>query len=41
MQIIELSTFRDEDGLISLENRVRGTIKYGFAWYAQAAKRSG
>ncbi len=33
MQIIELSTFRDEEGLISLENRARGTIKYGFGWY--------
>jgi hypothetical protein len=35
MQIIELSTFRDEEGLISLENRVRGTIEYGFAWYGE------
>lgn len=33
MQIIELSEFRDEEGLISLENRVRGTIKFGFGWY--------
>ena len=33
MQIIELSEFRDEEGLISLENRVRGTLKFGFGWY--------
>jgi len=33
MQIIELSEFRDEEGLISLENRARGTIQYGFGWY--------
>lgn len=33
MQVIELSEFRDEEGLISLENRVRGTMKFGFGWY--------
>ena len=35
MQIIDLSTFRDEEGLISLENRARGTIQYGFGWYGE------
>jgi hypothetical protein len=35
MQVIELSEFRDEEGLISLENRVRGTVKYGFDWYGE------
>ncbi len=41
MQIIELSEFRDEDGLISLENRVRGTVQFGFDWYGdmQAQER--
>ncbi len=33
MEVIELSEFRDEEGLISLENRIRGTIKFGFSWY--------
>lgn len=35
MQIIELSEYRDEEGLISLENRVRGTIKFGFSWFRE------
>ncbi|MFV1859345.1 MAG: hypothetical protein ACC647_08340 [Anaerolineales bacterium] len=41
MQIIELSEFRDEEGLISLGNRVRGTVKFGFGWYGdmQAQER--
>jgi len=41
MEVIELSEFRDEEGLISLENRVRGTVKFGFGWYGdmQAQKR--
>lgn len=33
MQLIELSEYRDEEGLITFENRVRGTIKWGFSWY--------
>ena len=33
MQIIELSEFRDEEGQIGFENRVRGTTKWGFSWY--------
>jgi len=35
MQIIELSEFRDEEGLISLESRLRGTAKFGFSWYGE------
>jgi hypothetical protein len=35
MQIIDLSEFRDEEGLISLENRVRGMVKFGFGWYGE------
>jgi hypothetical protein len=33
MRVIELSEFRDEDGIISLENRVKGTLEYGLAWF--------
>lgn len=41
MQVIDLSEFRDEEGLITLENRVRGTVKFGFDWYGdmQAQER--
>lgn len=41
MQVIDLSEFRDEEGQISLENRVRGTAKFGFDWYGdmQAQER--
>lgn len=41
MQVIELSEYRDEEALISLENRVRGTVKFGFGWYGdmQAQER--
>lgn len=35
MQIKELSEYRDEEGLITLENRIRGTIKFGFGWYKE------
>ncbi|MFQ5943298.1 MAG: hypothetical protein ACE5JF_07075 [Anaerolineales bacterium] len=35
MQVIELSEFRDEEGLISLENRVRGTVRFGFNWFGE------
>ena len=35
MEIIELSEFRDEEGLINLENRVRGTIQFGFGWWGE------
>jgi hypothetical protein len=33
MNVIERSEFRDEDGAISLENRVRGTLQHGLKWY--------
>ncbi len=35
MRIIERSPFRGEDGEISLENRIRGTLEYGLSWYAE------
>ena len=35
MQLNDLSKFRDEQGVISLELRIRGTLKYGFDWYAE------
>ena len=34
MRVLERSEFRDENGKISLENRLRGTLRYGLAWYA-------
>lgn len=41
MRVIEQSEFRDESGVISLENRIRGTLRFGTRWYsnmeAQAA----
>jgi hypothetical protein len=33
MRVIERSEFRDEEGEISLENRVRGTLRFGLSWY--------
>jgi hypothetical protein len=33
MRIIERSDFRDEDGKISLKNRVQGSLRFGFPWY--------
>ncbi|HET7011485.1 MAG TPA: hypothetical protein VFI11_11990 [Anaerolineales bacterium] len=33
MKVIDKSEFRDENGQISLENRVRGTLRYGGPWY--------
>ena len=33
MKIIERSEFYDEEGVISLENRIRGTFKHGLNWY--------
>jgi hypothetical protein len=35
MQIRELSKYRDEQGVISLQNRALGTLKYGFDWYSE------
>jgi len=33
MRVIERSEFRDEDGKITLQNRVRGSLRFGLAWY--------
>lgn len=35
MEVIDLSEFRDEEGIISLENRIRGTVKHGLNWYGE------
>jgi hypothetical protein len=35
MRVIERSEFRDEEGVISLENRIRGTLEYGLKWYSE------
>jgi hypothetical protein len=37
MRRIEMSEFRDDDGSISLENRIRGTIQNGLNWYNEMA----
>jgi len=33
MKLIDLTPFQDENGQISLVNRLQATFKYGFAWY--------
>jgi len=33
MRVIEQSDFRDENGKISLQNRLQGTLRFGFPWY--------
>ena len=33
MRVLERSEFRDENGKISLQNRLRGTLRYGPAWF--------
>lgn len=33
MRHIELSEFVDEDGQISLENRIKGSLRFGLGWY--------
>jgi len=35
MKRIECSEFRDEEGIISLESRVRGTLKHGLKWHTE------
>jgi len=35
MKRIECSEFRDEEGVISLESRIRGTFKHGTKWYGE------
>lgn len=33
MRVIDLTEYRDEEGEISLENRIRGTLAHGLHWY--------
>jgi len=33
MNVIDISEFRDEEGVITLEKRVRGTLQHGLGWY--------
>jgi len=42
MRIIDQSPYQKEDGLISLRDRVRGTLDFGWDWYAemQAQKKA-
>ncbi len=35
MIVIERSTFRDESGAISLENRLRGAFQFGLRWHGE------
>lgn len=35
MKRIECSEFRDEEGTISLESRIRGTLQHGRKWYGE------
>jgi hypothetical protein len=35
MNVIDRSEFRDEEGVISLESRVRGTLSHGLSWYGE------
>jgi hypothetical protein len=35
MRTIERSEYRDKDDVISLENRVRGTLDYGLGWFGE------
>ena len=33
MKVIDKSEFRDDNGQISLQNRIRGTLRYGTPWF--------
>jgi hypothetical protein len=33
MRVIDRSEFRGEDGKITLQNRLRGSLRFGFPWY--------
>ncbi|MDX1600353.1 MAG: hypothetical protein R3191_02445 [Anaerolineales bacterium] len=35
MRVIEKSEYRDDEGQISLEDRIRGTLAHGFSWYGE------
>lgn len=41
MIVIERSTFRDEKGAISLDARLRGTLRYGLRWYGEMEAQQG
>lgn len=34
MRVMDLSEFRNEEGVIDLENRIRATLEFGLGWYA-------
>lgn len=35
MRVIERSEFHDESGALSLENRLRATLRYGLSWFGE------
>jgi hypothetical protein len=35
MNVIDRSEFRDEEGVIALESRIRGTLQHGLGWYGE------
>lgn len=35
MEVIELSKFRDDEGKINFDGRIRGTLRFGVNWYAE------
>lgn len=35
MKVLDQSEFRDEDGVISLEKRIRGSLRYGLSWFGE------
>jgi hypothetical protein len=35
MKVTERSEFRDEDGVINLQDRIRATLEYGLSWYSE------
>lgn len=37
MRIVDRSPFRDENGVINLENKVKGVLQNGFKWLGQAS----
>jgi len=40
MRVIERSEFCDEEGTISLEDRLEGTLRFGFRWYGEMQAQS-
>ncbi|NIS82378.1 MAG: hypothetical protein GTO14_19720 [Anaerolineales bacterium] len=35
MKVIDRSDLRDEDGIISMPNRIKGMLNYGMSWYGE------